>query len=396
MIRAFFWSRKWLWWAYGGGLLLFLLLYAQVRISVLFNELYGKYGDLLQEAIQRGEGGLKEFWGLTLQWFYLALIYIALAAFTNYLARLYAFYWRKALTYDYLPRLKNVPMIEGESQRIQEDTREFADILESLGLQAVRNVLVLIAFLPILWNLSKAVNLGVIRYIIAHAPLSLPNGFACLAIAVLVFGVSKFWKINFPKIWKIDLQKVAIMVFVGFGLIAIHSIMVQALPSLVWIVLYTSIGGTVISWFVGIKLPGLEYNNQKVEAAFRKKLVLGEENRSLHHSPENFFALFKSVQVNYKRLFLHYGYFDLWSNWWDLAVAFLPSILIAPSLFSGLIKLGVLNQVENVFFKVHNGFAFIMNNWTRITKLRSIWKRLHEFEANLDKHQLVDERVQIE
>ena len=37
------------------------------------------------------------------------------------------------------------------------------------------------------------------------------------------------------------------------------------------------LGGIVISWFVGIKLPGLEYNNQKVEAAFRKDLVLGED-----------------------------------------------------------------------------------------------------------------------
>ena len=38
-------------------------------------------------------------------------------------------------------------------------------------------------------------------------------------------------------------------------------------------------GGFTISWFVGIKLPGLEYNNQRVEAAFRKDLVLGEDNK---------------------------------------------------------------------------------------------------------------------
>ena len=37
--------------------------------------------------------------------------------------------------------------------------------------------------------------------------------------------------------------------------------------SLVWIALTVSLGGTAISWIVGKKLPGLEYNNQKVEAA---------------------------------------------------------------------------------------------------------------------------------
>ena len=29
---------------------------------------------------------------------------------------------------------------------------------------------------------------------------------------------------------------------------------------------------------VGIKLPGLEFNNQKVEAAYRKELVYGEDH----------------------------------------------------------------------------------------------------------------------
>ncbi|MDB3946056.1 hypothetical protein N9444_09185 [Gammaproteobacteria bacterium] len=29
-----------------------------------------------------------------------------------------------------------------------------------------------------------------------------------------------------------------------------------------------------------------------------------------------------------------------------------------------------------------------MHNWTTITELRSIWKRLHEFEVNLDRYQV--------
>ena len=40
--------------------------------------------------------------------------------------------------------------------------------------------------------------------------------------------------------------------------------------SLVWVALILSIGGIIISWLVGIKLPGLEYNNQKVEAALER------------------------------------------------------------------------------------------------------------------------------
>ena len=35
----------------------------------------------------------------------------------------------------------------------------------------------------------------------------------------------------------------------------------------------------------GVKLPNLEYNNQKAEAAFRKELVLGEDDRENYASP---------------------------------------------------------------------------------------------------------------
>ena len=46
-----------------------------------------------------------------------------------------------------------------------------------------------------------------------------------------------------------------------------------------YISLTASLGGVLVSWLVGIKLPGLEYNNQVVEAAFRKELVYGEDDR---------------------------------------------------------------------------------------------------------------------
>ena len=40
--------------------------------------------------------------------------------------------------------------------------------------------------------------------------------------------------------------------------------------SLVWVALILSLGGIIISWLVGIKLPGLEYNNQKVKLRLEK------------------------------------------------------------------------------------------------------------------------------
>jgi peptide/bleomycin uptake transporter len=224
----------------------------------------------------------------------------------------------------YIPRWRTVEEeIEGASQRIQEDCNRFARIVESLGLQVVRAVMTLVAFIPVLWALSEHVDIPFFR--------DIPG-------------------------------------------------------SLVWTALTVSLGGIVISWFVGWKLPGLEYNNQKVEAAFRKDLVLGEDDKANYAQPETLWSLFTGIRFNYQRLYLHYGYFDTWMITYDQFMVIVPYLIMGPGLFTGAIMLGVLVQVSNAFSKVHGGFALFLHNWTTITELRSIWKRLHEFERNLDKY----------
>ena len=330
MLKSFFWSKKWFLWAWGGLLILLLSLYAQVYMSVLFNEWYGKFYDMLGEVKKYT---VDDLWG-SLAWFTkIALIYIILATITGWFTRLYAFRWRKAITFDYIPRWRNVKEeIEGSSQRIQEDAYRFARIIESLGLQVAKAVMTLVAFLPILWGLSNGIAINIVGWVVP------------------VIGTAP--------------------------------------GNLVWLAIATSIGGMVISWFVGIKLPGLEYNNQKVEAAFRKELVLGEDNKTLYAVPETLLKLFTGLEYNYHRLFLHYGYFDAWVNTYDQLMIILPYIVAGPALFSGTIILGALVQISNAFSKVHGSFSLFIQNWTTITELRSIWKRLHEFERNLDKHQV--------
>lgn len=65
-----------------------------------------------------------------------------------------------------------------------------------------------------------------------------------------------------------------------------------------------------------------------------------------------------------------------------------PFLIAGPALFSGAITLGVLIQINNAFGKVQNSFALFMENWTTVTELRSIKKRLKKFEANLDAHEV--------
>ena len=167
--------------------------------------------------------------------------------------------------------------------------------------------------------------------------------------------------------------------------------------SLVWIALTVSIGGLAISWFVGIKLPGLEYNNQKVEAAFRKELVYAEDDKANYGAPEKLEGLFHDLKRNYYRLFLHYGYFDIWRYMFGQSMVIVPLIAMGPSVLAGTITLGVMMQVVNAFSQVRGSLAVFMNNWTVITELRSIHKRLKEFEKNIEyKRAKLDENLQSE
>ena len=152
--------------------------------------------------------------------------------------------------------------------------------------------------------------------------------------------------------------------------------------ALVWLALLFSIFGTVVLAMVGVKLPGLEFNNQKVEAAYRKELVLGEE--SDERARANVLKdLFASVRRNNFRLYAQYLYFDIvrWSYLQFSVVV--PYIALGPSLVAGMLTLGLLQQIVRAFGKVQDSFQFLVQSWTTIVELLSIYKRLKGFEDEL-------------
>ena len=315
MLKSFFATKKWALWAWGGLLVLIVLVVFQVEMTVQLNHWYKAFYNILQAAKD-----VHAFWQKMVEFLYIAIPYIFAAIASSYFARHYAFRWRQAITFYYLPYWSKHPgNIEGASQRIQEDTYQFANALESLGLGLFRSVLTLIAFIPILWELSKDITIA--------------------------------WLEHIPG-------------------------------SLIWIAMLTSLGAMFISFLVGIKLPGLEYNNQLVEATYRKHLVYSEDDKKYANLPA-MVELFLGLRPNYFRLFNHYTYFNLWSNIYNQLMIILPYLVMAPSLFGGVITLGVVTQTGNAFGKVNEGFSFFIERWVDITKFLSVIKRLREFESHL-------------
>lgn len=321
MFRSFFFSRRWLPWSGLGTLLILVATWYRVNLDVQINEWFGTFYDLVQKALGKpGSITLPEFWGHLATFGRIAMIYVTIAVVLDFFIKHYIFRWRTALNEYYMAHWERLCTIEGAAQRVQEDTMRFARLMEGLGVDFMRSVMTLIAFLPILWTLSAKVT-------------ELP------------------WVGPVPH-------------------------------SLVWVAIGFALAGTVLMAMVGIKLPGLEFQNQRVEAAYRKELVYGEDDTGRASRPVAA-SLFGNVRRNYFRLFFHYLYFDV-VKWSYLQFGVLvPYIALGPTLVAGLITLGVMQQIVRAFGRVEQSFQYLVLSWTTVVELISVYKRLRAFELQI-------------
>ncbi|MEE2774032.1 MAG: peptide antibiotic transporter SbmA [Pseudomonadota bacterium] len=318
-----YWSysepHKWQLWSILGSALLILMAYMTVQVSVVINAWYGPFYNDIQTALGGGgEVTAADLYGHLLVFCVIVFPYIVFVPFKLFFTSHYVFRWRNAMNDFYLERWSRVREIEGASQRIQEDTMRFSGIMQGLGVSMVDSVMTLISFLPVLSALS------------------------------------------------VHVEEMPIVGAIPYPLVTL---------SIVW-----SIFGTLLLIFAGIKLPGLEFKNQRVEAAFRKELVHGEDN-SERADPPSLVQLFNNVRRNYFRIYFHFAYFNLIRYLYLQADNVVAYIFLIPTIVSGRITLGIMNQILRAFGQVASSFQFLVNSWTTIIDLISIYKRLQAFEA---------------
>ena len=150
----------------------------------------------------------------------IAITYILVMVVLEFFIRHYVFRWRTAMN-NFTSAIESCA-----TWRLAlrfEDTMRFAKIVEGLSVSFMKSVMVLIAFLPLLWELSKHIT-------------------------------------SFPWVGELE-------------------------HGLVYLALISSIAGAALLAVVGIRLQG-RVQQPRVEAAYRKELVLGEDNETLvtHHS----------------------------------------------------------------------------------------------------------------
>ena len=311
-------NHKWAKWSVAVSALIIFTTWFQVQLDVMINEWFGTFYDMVQKALADPNAvEAADYYGQLATFLKIAMVFIITAVLVAFFTSHYVFRWRTAMNDYYVSLWPKIKHIEGASQRIQEDTMQFAKIMESLGSRFIDAVMTLLAFLPILWGLSSHIK-------------------------------------ELPIVGQIP-------------------------QALVFVAIIWSVVGTALLGLAGWRLPGLEFRNQRVEAAFRKELVLGEDNAD-RAAPPTLAELFGNVRKNYFRLYLNYLYFNVVRYSYLQAGVILPYIALGPTIIKAGVTLGVMQQILRAFQRVENSFQFLVMSWTTIVELMSIYKRLAAFE----------------
>ncbi|WP_081249336.1 putative transporter [Aliivibrio fischeri] len=322
MFRCFFLNRKWFFWSMYGTTAVVAVNWFRVGIDVELNYWNGHFYDLIQEALVSPNAvKFVDFRNVIFDFFKITTMYVVISVVVDYFVRHWIFRWRCAMNEHYTKHWPLIRQIEGASQRIQEDTMRFAKLVEDLGISILRNFMTLATFIPLLWELSKHVK-------------------------VIPF----------------------------FGEVE-HSMVIVAVVS--------SFGGIAFLMFIGRKLPAYEYNNQKVEAAFRKELVLGEDDES-RATPKGLKELFDDVRHNYFSMYRAYLWFDSCSSAYSKYSELTVYIFMSPTILQAAITLGVLKQITSSYSKVESSLRFLIRRWSSCVELMSIYKRLRAFEMQIE------------
>ena len=155
----FFTNKRWYPWSIFGSLIILVSTWYQVQLDVMINEWFGEFYDTLQKALTTPNSVSEaEFIGYLFTFGKIAALWIVIAVVTGFFTSHWTFRWRTAMAEYYHENWSKARLIEGASQRVQEDTLKFARIMEGLGVGLLESLMTLIAFTPILWGLSKQIS----------------------------------------------------------------------------------------------------------------------------------------------------------------------------------------------------------------------------------------------
>ncbi len=270
----------------------------------------------------------------------LAVIFIVLAVYKQYLQQMLMIEWRAWLTERYLSkwldgqayyRLQLLDKgTDNPDQRIADDLNIFVDLTLTLSLGLLSAVVTLVSFVGILWSISGALEV---------AGYSIP----------------------------------------GY---------------MVWVALVYAIAGTGITHLIGKPLIGLNFQRQKAEADFRFSLIRLRENsegvalyRGEAGEHANFTGRFGAVISNWWSIMLKQKQLSWFTSFYGQLAIIFPFVVAAPRYFSGAAPLGTIFQTASAFGQVQSALSWFISAYSSFASWKATVDRLTGFEQAIARAQ---------
>ncbi len=342
LARAYWFSEE-KWWARGMLVVIVALSLAIVAINVWYNSWHNTFYNALNERNQTAFiNALGEFTVL-------ATCFIIVAVYQIYLNMMLTIRWRKWMTRQYLGDwLKNqtyyrMKLLDNNNtdnpdQRISEDINLFVTKSLALSIGLFKEVISLISFIIILWQLS-----GV---------LEIPLGNQ-------VYTISGY---------------------------------------LVWAAIGYAVLGTWLTVKLGRPMVKLNFMQQRYEADFRFTLMRLRENsesvalyKGENEEHSGFLARFQRVFDNYWQLMrLNKKLTWLTSGYSQISIIF-AILVAAPRYFTNQISLGQVFQISGAYGNVQSALSYFVDKFTDLAEWQAVVNRLTEFSTNMEKVQQWDD-----
>jgi len=238
--------------------------------------------------------------------------------------------WLYHKTY-YLLQLSVGHDTDNPDQRISEDIEMFVWLTLRLSLDLLHDVVTVLSFIAILWNLS-----GVIY--VSWAGYDVP-----------IYGY------------------------------------------LVWAAIVYAVAGTYWTVKMGQPLVKMDFDQQRYEADFRFSLMRLRENAESialyageKQEKRNSHGDFGKIIGNYlKIIVIRKRLMWLTSGYTQISAIF-ASLVASPRYFSGHIHLGQMFQIVDAYSHVQTGFSFVIDSFTRLAQWRAVVNRLTNFLVSME------------
>ncbi len=335
-IARSYWFSEEKWSAWGLLITVITLNLSIVYILVLINTWQVNFYEVIQSRNYQG------FMESIAHYCVLAACLVMVRGYQIYMRMMLHIGWRRWMTERYLSdwlahktyyllQLSQEHDMDNPDQRISEDIEMFVWLTLRLSLDLLQDLVTILSFIVILWNLSGIITLSVAGY-------------------------------------EIPIQ--------GY---------------LVWVAMLYAMGGTYWTVKTGRPLVKLDFDQQRYEADFRFSLMRLRENAESialyggeRQEKWSFHQSFGKIVATYQKIMkVRRSLTWLTSSYTQISSIF-ASIAAAPRYFTSQIHLGQMFQIVDAYRHVQTGFSFVVDSFTLLAQWRAVVNRLNNFLVSME------------